>query len=608
MKKILLVFVLIFSAGEVFPYISKYIVFDTNSREYQMVLNPDIFTIKEDILIAEGIKGKELEADLAKISNFESGLTADEPLPDNPIEASRIIFENMHKKLMIKYSETDPSLDNLIRKGFYNHYSAILLFNSLIEDQGFPTKIDENSSNMLSLIDIDGIDIYSDAADPAGYDLSMLPERRPVQSLRPGKRGTIGFIYSSLCQASYAKGQYYTAYQYALKALAADPDQNIENSNLQPVISGFALYLADTKKDYAEALSVLEEAVLHFQEKGRYLGTYFNIADKYIDYLCEASQYEKAIAEMSRYLRLAGENEEYKNNFYTRIMNRVINHDGNFQEGYEIGKIALAQMPKNDNIRILVISGFKQLSRRLADEWRKYPAGEELMHNWYQLMKNDYFDTILEDYYSSVGMKFFENGNTEKGLEILKSGLASFPQSKVLADNVAFINGSIALSYYRRGDIDSGIRYARIGLSEDPDNEYIMNILVNITGSAAKIFFRKGDFDNGIRYAREGLSEDPANESLQTILVNISYYAANYFFRRGDFESGIRYAKEGLSVEPANSALNNVIQSGYQKYAKINWFKRDYAKALSISEEGLKLFPSDEILKYYRDNSLKALK
>jgi tetratricopeptide (TPR) repeat protein len=531
-----------------------------------MVLNPDIFSVKEDILIAEGVREKMIEEDRARISNFEVNLTNEGPLPDNPLELSRTVFDRMHRQLLLKYSENDSSLDTVLKKGFYNHISAVLLYNSLMEDQGFTVSIAEDSSNILSLVNINGINIYSDAANPSGYDMEII-QGRPAEIIYSGKRGILSFVYSELSINELRAGLFYNAYQCALKSLAVSSEPASIDSNLQPAVSGYALYLANYKKDYADALSVLNEAVNYFSQKEIYLNNYFYVVDKYLNYLTETSQYDRAMMEMSRYLHLAGENESYKNDFYFKIFNRVINHDGDFQKGYEISKGILAEMPKNDSIRILIINAYKRLCRKLTDGWRYYPKGEDLMLEWYQLLKNDYFDTILEDYYNQTGLKYFEYGNPERGLEIIREGLNRFPQSKTLSNDIVYISGSSAI-----------------------------------------ICLRRGDFENGIKYTRIGLSEDPANESLHSNIISISIYAANYYFKTGNYDGVIKYANTGLSEDPKNMILLFLMRSGYRQYVYNELARKNYNKALSLSEEGLKLFPSDGKLLFYREFSLKRAK
>ena len=172
MKYLSLVVLLAVSQNIAYSYISKFLTVDLNSKEYQLITNPGSFSLKEGALIADGVKSNITQSCLDRISNFEAGLAEGEGLPDNPIELSKLVFNRMHSLLMIKSLPqgtpgTPASLELLLKKGLYSPLSAAILFNSLMEDQGFSCKTVLTETNIYSMVTIEGVNVLADAADPA---------------------------------------------------------------------------------------------------------------------------------------------------------------------------------------------------------------------------------------------------------------------------------------------------------------------------------------------------------------------------------------------------------------------------------------------------------
>ncbi|MGA2140865.1 MAG: hypothetical protein ABSG94_00445 [Brevinematales bacterium] len=527
MKYLSLVVLLAVSQNIAYPYISKFLTIDLNSKEYQLITNPGSFPLKEGALIADGVKSNIAQSCLDRISNFEESLGEGDGLPDNPIELSKLVFNRMHSLLMIKSAGqtaagTAASLELLIKKGLYSPLSAAILFNSLMEDQGFSCKTILTETNIYSMVAIGGVNVLADAADPAGFDIG--PEgidRGPGLTEYASKTGLIAFIYADLSERAYALKQYENAYQLALRSLAINQDLKSVNERLTEEINGYSLYLSDVKRDYPLSLSVLEEGVLYFPLKDSYLSNYFYVLNKYLNVLTGSGSYERAVAEMDRYITISGKNDAYEKEFYNRILTKVINQENDFKKAYEIGRKALAEKSRYDNIRVLMITGYNLLSRKMIDNWRKYPEGEEEMLRWYKLMKNDYFDTILENYYSQVAMKYCSYGSTERGLEIISNGMAMFPQSKVLSGDLTAIADSAAANAYacfRKGYFESGIEISRQGMKADPTNAAIMsNLLAGYQKYARQVYLQRSYYKT-VAVCQEGLELFPADQMLTSYL------------------------------------------------------------------------------------------
>ncbi len=515
MKILSLVIFFILLQTEVYSFISKFLSLETNSKEYLLIINPDSFSLKEGALLASGMKGSLLQNSLDRISNFEAGFSSAGSLPENPIEVSKLIFNLMHTRLMVKAADQDSTFELLLKKGLYNPLSAAILFNSLMEDQGFSCKCILDGTNVYSILSIEKVDILVNAFDPAGFDIdSSGIDRGPGLTEYAAKKSLLAYIYEDLSERANLSKQYEYSYQYALRSIAIDPDLKNMHTNLAKAITGYSLYLSDTKKEYSEALSVLEEAVLHLPLKNLYLTNYFYILNKYLNVLIESGFCERAVAEMDKYILLAGRNDEYEMDIYTKIFTKVINHDNDFLKAYEIGKKALAEKSRYDNIRVLMINGYNLLSRKLIDDWRKYPEGEELMLKWYRLMKNDYFDTILENYYSQTGMKFNYYGNPDRGMEIISNGLAIFPQSKVLISDMAGIAELTAIYFFRKGNFEKGNDYAQISMQTDPSNESTISNFQYFYYQNIYREMRYRNYNKALEIAEKGLELFPSDTNI----------------------------------------------------------------------------------------------
>ena len=514
---VLFIFLFVFNV-EIYSLISKFLIFDMNSREYQLIMNPDSFSLKEGALTASGVKSYLLERCLNRISNFESGLFSEGGLPENPIEISKLVFDRMQSQVMLKYSEQASSLDLLLINGYYNSLSAALLYNSIMEDLGISCKTILTSTNIYSKLEIDSTDILVDAADPAGFDINPGVSNRVLAVTEyASKRDLLAFFYSELSERSYLLRQYDSSYQYALRSFAIGENIKIISTNLANIVIGYSLYLTDIKKDYSKALSILEEAVLYFPLKDLYLTNYFYVFNKYLDFLTESRLYERAVAEMDRYLILSGRNDAYKMEFYEKLLTKIIKKENDFEKGYDIGRLALSEKSSYDNIRVLMINGYNLLGRKLSDDWKNYPKGEDLMLKWYLLMKNDYFDTILENYYDRIGMKYCFYGYIDRGIEIISNGLNKLPQSKVLSNDISSAANSIALtacSLIKRGYFASGIEYAKKSLKFEPSNESLLSNLQSWYILYARREFLTGDYYKAFSISEEGLELFPSDNRL----------------------------------------------------------------------------------------------
>ena len=261
---------------------------------------------------------------------------------------------------------------------------------------------------------------------------------------------------------------------------------------------------------------MLEEAIGRLPPNGdSLLNDYFYVEDKYLSSLVESSLYDRAFEELEKTYPYSGTNGKLAYNVYLNAVYRLLNHDGDFEDAYKFGKAALKVFPDNENIISLMINGMNLLAGKLENGWQDYPEGDDLILEWYSLETNSYFDSILENHYLTMGSKFYDYGDPEKSIEVLKKGLLYFPKSAIIKNKIGFVSGKTAALYYSKGDYENSIKFLKTGLGSDPDNKDIKsNLIVSYRTWDSKEIEGK-NYEKALSIAEEGLSIFPKDSKLK---------------------------------------------------------------------------------------------
>ncbi len=528
MKKSFLIFILICFYAGMYPFTSKFLAIDTNSLEYQVIENPEAFPLEKSALIISGINEDSLGLYIDRISNIEAGISNEKNTRGNAEELTKFLFLQIHKKFLKEYEESQTTLDSIINTGRFNCLSSTLLYNSILEDFGVESKAVILPSHAYTLLNEEGREIDVENTSPYGYDIGTNREAQETfkkltgfsYSHDPsimeivGKKGLLAYTYANMSYFNFKSGRIYESFQDALKSWAIFPDGKFIYSNVSAAYTTYSVYLADTKSDYTLSLSILREAIENIPQKDFFFTNYFYVLDKYLNSLIDSSRYDKAFVELDSSEAFAGTNNNITENLYSRILYRLINHDGDYEKAYEIGKKALAEKPNDDNYVSLMISGMNLLSLNLEKSWQDYPKGEDFILKWHELGKNTYFDSILENYYNQVGLKFYDYGDPLKAIDIMKKGLAFFPKSRLIKNNIAYITGNTANVYFGREDYDNSIKFLKIGLEANPDSQALKsNLIITYRTYDSKEIENK-DYSKALSIAEEGLSFFPNDPKL----------------------------------------------------------------------------------------------
>jgi len=528
MKKKLFVISLLLLLTSGYSYVSKFLELPTNSIEYRLILNPESFSLKEGALIAAGVKEEFLTNYLNTISEFENEINQNLSSTNDKIEISKMLFNGMHKKFLKKYKESDTTLDELLKTGGFNCLSSTLLYSSLLEDYKIEYKAIIVPTHVFTMLTFPEMEIDVENTSPYGYDIGNNKEAQENFKKLTGftyptnkslseivdKRGLLGYTYANIAYFASQSGQVFSAFQNALKSLAIYPQGKYIYTNVVASYNQYILYLTDTKKDYVQALSILEEAFKVLPPKNLFFSNYFYVLDKYLNSLIESSQYEKAIEEYDKSKGFSGENKDIENNLYTRILYRLIEKEQNFPKAFEIGKKILSENKNCENIKSLLINGLNILTKKYINTWKTFPEGEGLVIKWYGLMKSKDFDEILEDYYNQIALKYYGYGNPDKGIEIIKRGLSYFPNSGLLKNNAVYICANTANTQFKKENYPEGIKYTKIGLSFDPKNEALRSNLLTAYKIMVNKEIEKQNYSVALNLTEEALKTFPGDSKL----------------------------------------------------------------------------------------------
>ncbi len=529
-------FILFINSG--FSYFSKFLDISTNSLEYQILLHPEKYPLKVSSLLASGVKEENLELYLSQISNFEDGIKT-AILSNSKSPAAKEIFDEMHGKILKGYVESATTLDVLLKTGKFNCLSSTVFYSSILEDFGFQYKAVTLPTHIFTMLTFDGKEVDVENTSRYGYDIGTNKEAQENFKKLTGftysrdntiseiidKKGILAYTYGNIAYFAAKMNQPYSAFQNALKSLAIYQEGKYVYTNALAAYSQYVIYLTDVKRDYIKAMDISEEAILNLPRKEMFITNYLYTLDKYINQLVESSRYSDAFAAYENAKKIAGRDAGIEDNLYTRILYRMLNKDQDFPKALEFGKKALNDQPDSQNIRNLMINGLNLLSKKLTKQWESYPKDEEFFLQWYKIFKDDNLDIILENYYSDLGVKYYEAGNPDRGIEIIKKGLTFLPQSSTLKNNLIFIAGNTANSYFKKDDLEMGIRYSKAALEEDPGNPTILNNIRVSYRTMAGNEIEKENYKKAMSIVEEGLKFLPDDSKL--------LYYKDYINRKG---------------------------------------------------------------------------
>ncbi len=527
MKRVVLILIIQFIFLNSYAFISKFLELDTNSMEYQLLIHTEKFDLKTASLLVSGIKPENLQFYLTQINNFEESV---KPLInfDNQFETAKTLFNEMHRRLLNRYDVSSTTLDVLLKTGRYNCLSSTVLYSSLLEDFKIPYRAVVLPTHIYSMLTFNGREIDVENTSPYGFDIGTNKEAQDFFRRLTGfayshessqievvdNKGIIAYTYGNIAYFASQLGQTQSAFQSALKSLAVYQGGIYVSTNAVAAYSQYGIYLTDVKRDYQRALNISGEAISNLPNKEMFVSNYFYSLDKYLNQIIESNRYADAFNAYDNAVKIVGRNEDIEDNLYTRILYKMINKDRDFTNAFQTGQKFLKEKPGSQNIKNLMINGMNLLGEKLISDWENYPYDEDFILDWHSLFKDANLDIILENYYSDVGIKFYESGNPDRGIEIIKNGLKTFPKSGTLLNNIAYVAGNTANKYFNSEELEKGIYYLKIALVYQPENSTLRdNLKVAYHMLAGKEIDNK-NYRHALEIVNEGLKFFPKDEKL----------------------------------------------------------------------------------------------
>ena len=532
MKRIQIVFI-VFALiagihGNATAYLSRFLDVNTNSREWQLLKHPSEFSLLEGGLIASGIASPFRVQYANQISNaikeikVSTGQTTDR-------KKAQAVFDFMHKKILKNYKKSATTLDLALRDGTYNCLSSTLLYNILLESVGIDAKAVVLPTHVYTIIKIKGQTIEVENTTPLGFD--VLSNKIAQQALKRltgynygdigkfreivGNKGLVAYTYANRASFEDKAGQYQAAFQDALKSYAIFPQGTYIYTNVAAAFVNYSAYLNNTAHEYDKALAVLEEAMTHFPVEKDFINNYLAAAELAIQKDVKNGRYEKSfkLIEKARHFSkrplTALENRLYQNVILT-----IIRNDGDFKKAYVYAVRAVKLPHRSPELRDVLVDGFNRLSQRLSADGYK-PDEEKLFLKWYALMRNNNFDTILENLYSLRAKSLYEKGKTDQALSMIDKGLSYQPASKMLKGNGAYIAGNTAVSYLKKKQFAKGLVYLKLALKYNPSDAATKNNLVMAYREWAYGYIEKRQYAKALKIVNQGLLEVPEDHKLQ---------------------------------------------------------------------------------------------
>ncbi len=522
-------FMIVLGYSQQYAYFSRFLDVPKDSTEYQLLLSPESFSLRQGGLIASGVSDPNLPEYYKIIDNAQKEISTTLNTKD-PVKKSSGIFDYMHRMILKQYKRSSTTLDVALKRGDYNCLSSTLLYNILLEENGIKAKSMILPSHTYSILHFGTNEIDVENTTPLGFDVAHNPAAQEnlkkltgysyTDAQREGevvdKRGLLAYTYANRAYFADQAHQDYLAFQNALKAYALFPEGKNIYTNVAAGFSSYSYYLINTRKDYTQAMAILEEAIEHFPVQKDFIQNYKAALDRYLNYLIENGQYDKAFEAFKKGDSVTKDGlPKIQENLFTRLIYRVVNQEKDFQKAFEYSQVALQKMPFSETIKGLLVNGLNEYYKYLAINWEKYPQGEELFLKWYDLMKNDQnFKTILESYYSKVAIKFYENGKLDTGIKVIDSGLKFLPASDVLRNNGAYITGNTAVKFLNQRDFQNGLIYVKLALKYLPYDESMKENLKISYREWVYSYIEAKDYKKALEICEQGLQDVPMDDKL----------------------------------------------------------------------------------------------
>ncbi len=471
---------LLLSFTSLFGYFSRFLNLSTNTMEYRMLQDPDSFSLYEAALLASGVDEDHLPEYLTQFSNIIQTMNT-EIQASSPLDKAQKIFDFMHHRILQNYVESATTLDVVLKTGNFNCLSSTLLYNSLLEVNGYtartvilPTHAFTQIIIGTNRIDVEnttpfGFNVSEDTQAQAtlkkltGFSYSSADTKREIV----GKRGLIAYTYANRAFFAQRANFPLLSFQNALKSFAVKPDGGQMMTNVLAASVSYPAFLIDEKHDYIQALEILEEALTNLGKDTDLINNYKAALDREINRLVNLSDYSKSEQLYKHAVNLLGKPlSDIRKNMTIRTLYRLIQTDKDFVQAYNKLTNVRAELGQSPDIDQITLNGFYEIQKQVLSHWNVYPVGRNKLIAWYRLDPNNKdFQSVLDNYFSTVGINFYEKKNkSDFGISVMKYGLSIHPNSLLLKNNLSYIAGNTGISFLKKQDYPKALDYLQTAL------------------------------------------------------------------------------------------------------------------------------------------------
>ncbi len=241
-----------------------------------------------------------------------------------------------------------------------------------------------------------------------------------------------------------------------------------------------------------------------------------------------------------------------------------------FQEKLDIGQLYL-NMAMQDGGSLGISKGiFESLNNQYPDSWLPYFFLGTVSYIEKDYSGSDnYFSRAIEnadtsrEAYVSVGLTQYQNGNSDKAIEVIDAGLARFPQDYRLY----YIK---ALSLQSKNELDEAIRNYESAVELNSED-------VNILSALALAYDTQGMYSRSEETYEKALKLDATNALI------LNNYAYNLSERDKNLDKALEMAKVAVEKEPNNSSYLDTIGWIYFKMKKYKPAMEYIKKSLEVN-------------------------
>lgn len=332
----------------------------------------------------------------------------------------------------------------------------------------------------------------------------------------------------------FLSNYYYTLDKYLIKLV--DKGSNIEalqimDNSMKTVGRNLVvednLYLRVMKRlitrdrDFEQAYQFGKKAYIARPDSVNMLNILLNgmqeLAQRNVQYWERYPEGEKLILDWHALLpkKSADDILEY---YYSRLSTKYF-EAGRFEEGVALLDKAAGILSYTKNLQGLLMNGVMDLVKKKPAEWESFKVLEEIVVRMSDSLAKKTGDTksgatLLEVFYQESSLRFYEAGQPDKAIDIMRRAIIKLPDTVVIRKNLAIVANNTALAYFKKEDYKTGLKYINTALDADPKSADLIETKKSAYRVMAYNEIKANNFRKASAIVEEGLKLFPADPKL----------------------------------------------------------------------------------------------